>query len=149
MWRLFDTMLNMQYLQYYLSTYPFLIPIAVLLLSEIVKVINRIREGSGERLLFRHGGMPSSHSAFVTSLLIVVGRESGLESVDFALAAVFSGIVWYDAIAVRGTVSKHAKALNLVQQIHKFSEEVGHTLREVVVGVAFGGTVTLVGIALS
>ncbi|MBU0457985.1 divergent PAP2 family protein [Patescibacteria group bacterium] len=139
----------MQYLQQLLSTYPFLIPLVVLLLSELVKVINRIREGSGERLFFRQGGMPSSHSAFVMSLLIVVGRKMGIESIEFAIALCFAGIVWYDAIAVRGTVSKHAKALNVMQEIHQFSEEVGHTVLEVIAGIAFGAFVTGIGILLS
>ena len=93
--------------------------------------------------------MPSSHSAFVMSLLIVVGRKMGIESIEFAIALCFAGIVWYDAIAVRGTVSKHAKALNVMQEIHQFSEEVGHTVLEVIAGIAFGAFVTGIGILLS
>lgn len=107
-------------------------------------MINRIREKSGGRIFFRQGGMPSSHSAFVTSLLIIVGDKMGIESVEFAIATVFAGVVWYDAIAVRGTVGKQSRTLNLIQNIHQFSEEVGHSIREVIAGIIFGLIMTLI-----
>ena len=141
-------------MQSFLSTYIFVIPLVVMLLSEIAKVVvSWTQTGSWERGIFRHGGMPSSHSAFVTSLLIVVGREDGIDSTMFAIAVVFASIVFYDAVSIRHTVGRHAWFLNLLQKIHKvkvsdelyrFSERVGHSLMEVVAGVAFGVLVTTV-----
>lgn len=88
-----------------LATYLFLIPLVVLCLTEITKFfVEYTRTGNWPSRLFRQGGMPSSHSAFVTSLLIIVGRKTGMESVEFAIATVFACIVWYDAIGVRGTL---------------------------------------------
>src|SRR5690242_17976312 len=60
------------------------------------------------------GGMPSAHSALVTGLATAVGRLHGVESSVFALAAVFAGIVMYDAAGVRLAVSRQARILNLM-----------------------------------
>jgi len=51
----------------------------VLLLTEVTKMlVEQMKSGSWHARLFHPGGMPSSHSAFVTSLLIIVGGSSGL-----------------------------------------------------------------------
>ena len=36
------------------------------------------------------GGMPSSHSSFVTSLSTLVGMDRGFDSVEFAICVVFA-----------------------------------------------------------
>ncbi|MFR9070099.1 MAG: divergent PAP2 family protein, partial [Paraclostridium sp.] len=43
--------------------------------------------------LFTSGGMPSSHSSFVTSLSTLVGMDFGFDSIEFAVVAVFSMII--------------------------------------------------------
>ncbi|MBU0767347.1 divergent PAP2 family protein [Patescibacteria group bacterium] len=140
----------MSLLQELLRTYLFLIPLVVLILSEVAKLaIDRFNSGNWKRTLFQHGGFPSTHSAFVTSLLIVVGRKTGLDSVEFAIAAVFAAFVWYDAVAIRSEIDEQAKALNFLQHVYKFSEEVGHSLAEVLAGIGFGAIVTLIGIWIS
>jgi hypothetical protein len=137
-------------------TYLFLIPLIVLLLTEMAKVcVRSVQEGqsiwSGQWIqwLFKPGGIPSSHSAFVTSLLIIVARKSTFESVDFAIAFVFASIVWYDALSVRYQVGKQAEVLNRLQHWKHFSEKLGHSFFEVVAGIAFGSVVTAFGIWLS
>ncbi|HEX6818224.1 MAG TPA: divergent PAP2 family protein [Ktedonobacterales bacterium] len=102
------------------------------------------------------GGMPSAHSALVTGLATAVGRLSGVQSTAFALAAVFAGIVMYDAAGVRLAVSRQARILNrMVDDFfhargfdeHRLRELVGHTPVQVVagalIGIAFGILVTL------
>ena len=93
--------------------------------------------------------MPSSHSAFVTSLLIVVHHKTGLESVEFAIAFAFACIVWYDAFGVRHTLGVQAEILNKLQSWERLSERLGHTFREVIAGIAFGAAATIVGIWMS
>ena len=44
------------------------------------------------------GGMPSSHSATVCAMVVATGRYCGVTSTEFALAAVVSIIVMYDAM---------------------------------------------------
>lgn len=124
----------------FLAAYPFAICVVVMIVSEIVKHLN---EGLTSNIWFQqHGGMPSSHSAFVTSLMMVVGMYDGMTSTTFAVATVFAGIVWYDAAFVRKQVGKQAKALNVLQQFEEFSERVGHSVLEVAGGIAFGGLLT-------
>lgn len=131
----------------FLSQYLFLIPLFVGLLTELLKIVSEgIERGAWHEGLFRPGGMPSSHSSFVTSLLIVVGWKMGIESVEFAIAFVFSCLVWYDAMSSRYAIGEQAKILNLLQQKAHLSERLGHSLKEVIGGILFGTALTVLGI---
>ncbi len=135
---------------YLLAQYPFLIPLMVMVMSEMMKaVVEHFRTGSWHATLFQPGGMPSSHSAFVTSLLIIVAHVEGLESLEFAIAFVFACVVWYDAMSLRRSVGQQAEALNKLQHWQHFSERVGHSLKEVIAGICFGAVVTQVGFWVS
>ncbi len=125
------------------ETYLFLIPLIVMVCAECAK---HAFEGFTHGVWFHHGGMPSSHSAFVTSLLIVVGKKEGLDSAAFAMVVVFACIVWYDAAFVRSQVGEQGRVLNILQQLERFSERVGHSILEVIAGIVFGAVVTFVGI---
>ena len=93
------------------------------------------------------GGMPSSHSAVVVAMATRVGIDTGLSSVQFALAAIFASVVMYDAAGVRRAVSLQARVLNrmlteMIEAQH-FNEErlrelIGHTPFEVFVGALLG-----------
>ncbi len=133
-----------------LREYLFLIPIVVLLCSECTKwVIDGMRSGDWHPRPFHPGGMPSSHSAFVMSMLIVVGRKLQLTSPEFAIAFVFACITWYDAMSSRRAIGEQAKVLNRLQHWKHFTEQLGHSAREVLCGMLFGAAVTMVGIGLS
>jgi len=133
-----------------LHDYLFLIPLVVLLLSELAKLaLEWIRTGNWHEKLFHPGGMPSTHSAFVTSLLIVVWEKLGPMSPEFAIAFVLASIVWYDAVSVRREVGEQAKVLNLLQRMQRLSERLGHSFMEVLGGIAFGAVVTWIGIYIS
>ena len=59
--------------------------------------------------LVSSGGMPSSHSALVSSLATATGRVTGIDSAAFAISLVLAVIVMYDAAGVRrrqGTIQK-------------------------------------------
>jgi acid phosphatase family membrane protein YuiD len=62
------------------------------------------------------GGMPSSHSAFVTCCAVTVGSLYGFDSGMFAVAAVMAIVVMYDACNVRRQSGEQAKAINLILQ---------------------------------
>lgn len=133
----------------FLSTYVFIIPLIVGLSSELLKIFTEgMERGAWHEGLFRPGGMPSSHSAFVTSLLIVVSVKSGLDSATFAIAFVFACIVWYDALSSRKAIGEQARILNRLQQWEHLSERLGHSFLEVVGGIIFGACITLIGIYL-
>jgi acid phosphatase family membrane protein YuiD len=133
-----------------LRQYLFLIPLVVALLCETVKVVSEgIRTGKWHEGVFRPGGMPSTHSAFSMSLLIVIARKLGTDSVEFAIAFVFAAIVWYDAMSSRRAIGEQAVILNRLQKWKHLSERLGHSFKEVLGGILFGAVVTWVGIWLS
>ncbi|TLS38862.1 divergent PAP2 family protein [Pseudalkalibacillus caeni] len=75
-------------------------------------------------LLTSTGGMPSSHSAAVTSLATGVALEAGLGSPVFAVAAMFSIIVMFDSTGVRRQTGEQAIVLNrLMTDFNRFLEE--------------------------
>ncbi|GAA0708164.1 divergent PAP2 family protein [Paraclostridium ghonii] len=103
--------------------------------------------------IFTSGGMPSSHSSFVTSLSTLVGIEYGFSSTQFAIVSVFSMIIMYDASGVRRAVGKQAAILNqivddLQHKKHieqkKLKELVGHTPVEVLFGAILGIIIALI-----
>lgn len=60
------------------------------------------------------GGMPSSHSAVVTSLATMIGKSQGIDSPLFALSVIFAFVVMYDAAGIRRAAGKQAKLLNKI-----------------------------------
>lgn len=103
--------------------------------------------------LVSSGGMPSSHSALVTSLATATGRLTGIGSPYFAIAVVLAGIVMYDAAGVRRAVSIQARILNqMIDEAFQgkpFAEKrlrelIGHTPVQVLVGALLGVGVALI-----
>jgi acid phosphatase family membrane protein YuiD len=103
-------------------------------------------------LWFSSGGMPSSHSALVTSITLAIGMVEGFNSPLFALAFAVAMIVIYDAAGVRREAGRHAEKINVLlneffsgQPISEkqLKEVIGHTPAQVLAGVGLG-----VGIAL-
>jgi acid phosphatase family membrane protein YuiD len=106
---------------------------------------------------FTSGGMPSSHSSFVSSLAITVGLKYGFSSDLFAIVTVFALIVTYDASGVRRAVGQQANVLNNIikhledksftndKQLIKedLKELIGHTPFEVFAGVLLGTLIAL------
>lgn len=92
------------------------------------------------------GGMPSSHSAFVTSLAMSVGLKDGFYSTTFAIAVVFAMVVMYDAAGIRRAAGQQAQILNrLIEQWNnsetrekQLKELLGHTPVEVFAGAVLG-----------
>lgn len=93
------------------------------------------------------GGMPSSHSAIVCAVTMIVGKEYGFDSGVFAVSLVFSLIVMYDAAGIRRAAGKQAKMLNKIietpglkpVEVHeRLVEVLGHTPVQVLVGAIIG-----------
>ena len=98
------------------------------------------------------GGMPSSHTAVVTTLATMIGKNEGLDTPIFAMAVIFSLVVMYDAAGVRRAAGKQARLLNKivetpglssVQVQEKLVEVLGHTPLQVLVGAIIGIAVGL------
>jgi hypothetical protein len=99
------------------------------------------------RVFFRNGGMPSSHTATVATLAVVVGRDVGPHDPLFSLVLVFALYVVFEATGLRQEVGHQARLLNrLVDELrrshqldaHGLREFVGHTWAEVAGGAVWG-----------
>ena len=92
------------------------------------------------------GGMPSSHSAFVTALTTVVYLEEGA-STSFAVSVVLALIVLRDAFGVRRSVGEEGMMINQILRKLKIKTEthfsLGHTPAQVAVGILIGLLVAL------
>lgn len=95
------------------------------------------------------GGMPSGHSATVTSLSAFCGLHFGFGSFQFAVTAILAIIVCHDAMGVRLETGKQAEVINeLTKTIEllsskewtqeKLKEFVGHTPIQVLAGILLG-----------
>jgi uncharacterized protein len=118
-------------------------------LAQLSKLlIYLLREGQLKAAyLTAAGGMPSSHSALVTAMATRVGMDYGVDSGLFGVAAVFAGVVLYDAAGVRRAVSHQARILNrMLDEMIEYQrldekrllELLGHTPFEVFVGLLLG-----------
>jgi acid phosphatase family membrane protein YuiD len=135
-----------------LFTNPFLITSTVAwLVAQVLKVIINAfiqRKLDWERL-FGDGGMPSGHSATVSSLATITGLLCGLRSYEFGISAILAIIVCHDAMGVRREAGRHAKVLNELQKAFEelmnedlpdvaLKEFVGHTPIQVCAGILIG-----------
>jgi acid phosphatase family membrane protein YuiD len=100
-----------------------------------------------ETVMWRTGGMPSSHSAVVCSLTTSIGFVEGLSSNMFAFSIIFTMVVLRDALGVRRAAGLLAKAFNDLGiktaektglEFRAVKEIQGHTPLEVLVGAFLG-----------
>lgn len=99
--------------------------------------------------LFGDGGMPSGHSATVTSLATFCGLQFGFGSFQFAVTAILAIIVCHDAMGVRLETGKQAEVINDILEAFELltpkkiseanlKEFVGHTPIQVMAGILLG-----------
>ena len=128
-------------------------------IAQILKtIINAIvnKKISFSRLV-GDGGMPSGHSATVTSLAVMCGLNAGFDSVIFGFATVFAIVVMHDALGVRRETGKQAVSIIKMAEIlndylsehneriktDKLKVLVGHTPWQVVCGSLLGAVIAI------
>ena len=93
------------------------------------------------------GGMPSSHSAVVTSIATLIGKDAGFDSMIFALSVIIACVVMYDAAGIRRAAGKQAALLNKIVNTpgltglevqERLVEVLGHSPFQVFVGAIIG-----------
>ncbi len=136
------------------KNYIFWAALSAWFIAQTIKVVSGVfRE---KRFDFRWfgetGGMPSSHSASVSSLAASIGITYGFDSVLFAIVITFAIIVICDAQGARMATGKQAEVLNkMLKDVYwknrieedKLKELVGHTPIEVFAGIFLGILVSL------
>ena len=133
-------------------TNPFLlVSLSSWFIAQLLKVIIDAwihKEWNWERL-FGDGGMPSGHSATVSSLATFSLLNCGPGSFQFAVTMILAIIVCHDAMGVRLETDKQAKILNELTALYetlakkdlpetKLKEFVGHTPIQVIAGILTG-----------
>ena len=137
---------------YFLDEYKYIIiPMSVWFSIQLFKVVyDLVKTGKFNfKRILGAGGMPSSHSAVVTSLAAMIGKDYGFDSAIFALSVIFACVVMYDAAGVRRAAGKQAKLLNkIVETPGLTSVEVTERLvdspKQVFVGALIGVLVGLI-----
>ena len=96
--------------------------------------------------LIGYGGLPSNHSAIVSSMAALIAFKEGIGHPAFGVSITLAFIVMLDANSLRHQVGKHAAAINRLAASSKdhsiLRERMGHTRIEIAAGI-------LVGIAVS
>ena len=140
-----------------LLTNPFLITgMSSWLVAQVLKMIINavINKSFSLGWLFSDGGMPSGHSATVSSLAVFTLLQRGPDSFEFAIAMILAIIVCHDATGVRRETGKQAVLLNeIIESFEvltskklpevKLKEYVGHTPVQVFAGVSLGVAMAL------
>lgn len=128
---------------------PFLITAVISwLLAQTLKVITHamVYHEFDIKRFFGDGGMPSAHTATVSSLAFLAGIIYGFGSFNFAICAIFTVVVCRDAVGVRMETGKQAVILNEIRKNYenesieeiKLKEFVGHTTSQVMGGMILG-----------
>ena len=131
------------------------VPLLVWFFIQLFKVLTDLiinRKFDFKRIMGA-GGMTSSHSAVVTSLATLIGKNEGLGTSLFAVSVIFAMVVMYDAAGVRRAAGKQARLLNKIvetpgltnlQVQERLVEVLGHTPLQVIVGAIIGIVVGLI-----
>jgi len=138
-----------------LGNYALWIALCAWFVAQVIKILLELirKKKLNLRLLMSSGGMPSSHSSFVTAVTTVIGLTEGFDSPIFALGAIVSLIVMYDASGVRRAAGNQAKVINdLIASIEnpnikldkKLKEMLGHTPVQVAAGAVLGIAIALI-----
>ena len=109
-----------------------------------------------EVMIWRTGGMPSSHSALVSSLCTTIAFKNGIDSDIFILSFAFFLITIRDAMGVRRSSGIQAQKINEIgreleesgslKKYNSLKEVNGHTPMQVILGCILG---FLIGLAFS
>jgi acid phosphatase family membrane protein YuiD len=106
--------------------------------------INSLRAGKLAFGLIGYGGLPSNHSAIVSSIAALIAFKEGIQHPAFGVAIALAFIVLLDANSLRRQIGKQAQAINQLLQLGKIPqipplrERIGHTKLELAAGIVVG-----------
>lgn len=105
-------------------------------------IINSIKAKQLAFDLIGYGGLPSNHSAIVSSMAALIALKEGIGHPAFGVAITLAFIVMLDAKSLRRQVGKHAAVLNKLASStsdhQALRERMGHTRLEIAAGIVVG-----------
>jgi hypothetical protein len=120
-----------------------LTPFIAWLVAGITKfAINSIKVKQLAFGLIGYGGLPSNHSAIVSSMAALIAFKEGIGHPAFGVALALAFIVMLDANSLRKQVGKYAVMLNKLAEtlgdVELLRERMGHSKIEILAGVVVG-----------
>ena len=120
-----------------------LTPFLAWLVAGISKfAINSIKARQLAFGLIGYGGLPSNHSAIVSSMAALLALKVGIGHPAFGVAITLAFVVILDASSLRRQVGKQATAINKLaaetSDHQALRERMGHTPLEIAAGIAVG-----------
>lgn len=120
-----------------------LTPLLAWLVAGVTKfILNSIKARQWAFGLIGYGGLPSNHSAIVSSMAALIALKEGIGHPAFGVAITLAFIVMLDANSLRRQVGKHAEAINKLAANTPdqplLRERMGHTRLEIAAGIAVG-----------
>ena len=104
--------------------------------------INSIKAKQLAYGLIGYGGLPSNHSAIVSSMAALIAIKEGIAHPAFGVAVTLAFIVILDASSLRRQVGKHAVTINKLTmgnaEHQVLRERMGHTKLEIAAGIVVG-----------
>ncbi|WP_180043424.1 MULTISPECIES: divergent PAP2 family protein [unclassified Acinetobacter] len=126
-------------------SYEYLItPFVAWLVCGVTKFFaNCVREKRLAFDLIGYGGMPSNHSAIVSSMAALIAFKEGIDTPAFGVALTLAFIVVMDANSLRKKMEQHAKEINQLKNYEGpvLRERIGHSKLEILVGAILGTAV--------
>lgn len=126
----------------------FLIPFILGVGAQFLKIVRYARTPKDAwKQLLSYGGMPSSHTAFVTSVTMIIFLSEGWQSPLFTLSLVFALLIIRDAVGLRQALGQHGQIINRLRNllpsderinIPPLEERMGHTPAEALAGAIWG-----------
>ncbi|WP_211233744.1 divergent PAP2 family protein [Comamonas composti] len=118
-------------------------PFLAWLVAGIAKfLINSIKARQLAFGLIGYGGLPSNHSAIVSSMAALIALKEGVGHPAFGVAVTLAFIVMLDANSLRRQVGKHAQAINKLAARTadpvQLRERMGHSRVEIAAGMVTG-----------
>ena len=120
-----------------------LTPFLAWLVAGVLKfVINTVKAGQLAFGLIGYGGLPSNHSAIVSSMAALIAFKEGIGHPAFGVAITLGFIVMLDANSLRRQIGKHAAEINKLAiastDRQPLRERIGHSRVEIVAGILVG-----------
>lgn len=116
-------------------------------------LINSVKAGKPAFGLIGYGGLPSNHSAIVSSTAVLIALREGIDHPAFGVALTLAFIVMLDANSLRRQIGKQAVVINQLiaslpaaaqtQAMPALRERIGHSRIEIAAGVLVGALVAL------
>ncbi|KRG64619.1 acid phosphatase [Stenotrophomonas terrae] len=118
-------------------------PFLAWLVAGVLKfAINSVKARRPAFGLIGYGGLPSNHSAIVSSMAALIAFREGIGHAAFGVAVTLAFIVMLDASSLRRQVGRQAATINRLTEATpepaRLRERMGHSLLEIIAGIAVG-----------